>query len=152
MRRPPHSRAFRRGRGYGEAEIAPVATVLFPEEHGARIDSAGCPTPHAESRVVDGEMRDVAPGKAGEIVHRSPQLLKAIGRAKHVRKMRLLEDGSKVAIWRSRKSRDMSTSVDRRKDKVKSGGENVASREVEGITYEHPAVSEVAVVGFPDEN
>jgi fatty-acyl-CoA synthase len=60
---------------YGQSEIAPLATVLKPEEHDARPGSVGRPILNVETRVVDQQMRDVAPGERGEIVHRSPQLL-----------------------------------------------------------------------------
>ena len=60
---------------YGQSEIAPLATVLRPEEHDARPASVGRPVLNVRTRVVDPEMRDCSPGVPGEIVHRSPQLL-----------------------------------------------------------------------------
>ncbi len=59
---------------FGQSEIAPVATVLRPEDYEARPDSAGKPVLFVEMRVVDQQMRDVAPGESGEVVYRSPQL------------------------------------------------------------------------------
>ncbi|WP_341348953.1 AMP-binding protein [Thermaerobacter marianensis] len=67
---------------YGQSEIAPLATVLRPEEHDARPASAGRPVLHVETRVVNPEMRDVPPGQLGEIVHRSPQLGGLLGQAR----------------------------------------------------------------------
>jgi fatty-acyl-CoA synthase len=100
--------------------------------------------------VVDVDMKDVAVGEVGEIVHRSPQLLSGY-----------YNDPAKTAAafaggWFH--SGDLATVdadgyitiVDRVKDMIKSGGENVASREVEEMIYRLPAVSEVAVVGLPD--
>ena len=60
---------------YGQTEIAPLATVLRPEEHDARPASCGRPALNVETRVVDPDMNDVPPGAHGEIVHRSPHLL-----------------------------------------------------------------------------
>ena len=60
---------------YGQTEIAPVATILFPEEHADRLGSAGRPTLHVETRIVDDDMAEVAPGEIGEIGHRSGQVL-----------------------------------------------------------------------------
>ena len=60
---------------YGQTEIAPLATVLKPEDQLRKPGSAGRPALNVETRVVDDAMRDVAPGEVGEIVHRSPQLL-----------------------------------------------------------------------------
>ncbi|MGO3005166.1 MAG: AMP-binding protein, partial [Halomonas sp.] len=61
---------------YGQSEIAPLATVLRPEEHAARPASAGRPILTVETRIVDLDMNDVPSGEHGEIVHRSPQLMK----------------------------------------------------------------------------
>ena len=135
---------------YGQTEIGPLATALRPEEHEERPASAGRPVLFVETRVVDDDMRDVEPGAVGEIVHRSPQLL-----------MRYYRDTEKTAAafaggWFH--SGDLGvmddkgyiTIVDRKKDMINTGGENVASREVEEAIYRHPAVDEVAVVGLPD--
>lgn len=135
---------------YGQTEIAPVATILFPEEHAERLGSAGRPTLHVETRVVDDDMRDVALGEIGEIVHRSPQLLSGywgdpertadafMGGWFHSGDLGIMDADGYLTV------------VDRKKDMIKSGGENVASREVEEAIYRHPAVSEVAVIGLPD--
>lgn len=135
---------------YGQTEIGPLATALRPEEHEERPASAGRPVLFVETRIVDDDMRDVEPGVPGEIVHRSPQLL-----------MRYYRDPEKTAAafaggWFH--SGDLGvvdeqgyiTIVDRKKDMINSGGENVASREVEEAIYRHSAVDEVAVVGLPD--
>jgi len=60
---------------YGQTEIAPVATVLKPEDQLRKPGSAGRPVLHVETRVVDDDGREVAVGEIGEVVHRSPQLL-----------------------------------------------------------------------------
>jgi len=60
---------------YGQTEIAPLATVLPPEDQLRKPGSAGQPVLNVETRVVDDDMRDIGVGEVGEIVHRSPQLL-----------------------------------------------------------------------------
>lgn len=135
---------------YGQTEIGPLATALRPEEHEERPSSAGRPVLFVETRIVDDDMSDVPSGTVGEIVHRSPQLL-----------MRYYRDSEKTAAafaggWFH--SGDLGvmdaqgyiTIVDRKKDMINSGGENVASREVEEAIYRHEAVDEVAVIGLPD--
>ncbi|MGM0914737.1 MAG: acyl-CoA synthetase [Pseudomonadota bacterium] len=136
---------------YGQSEIAPLATVLRPEEHDARPASAGRPILTVETRIVDAEMNDVPPGEHGEIVHRSPQLLTGywdkpemteeafLGGWFHSGDVGYLDEAGYLFI------------VDRIKDVINTGGVVVASREVEEVLFQHPAVSEVAVIGIPDE-
>jgi fatty-acyl-CoA synthase len=134
---------------YGQTEIAPLATVLKPEDQLRKPGSAGKPALNVETRVVDDLMRDVAPGEVGEIVHRSPQLLVGYytdpertaaafeGGWFHSGDLAVVDDEGYISV------------VDRKKDMIKTGGENVASREVEETIYGLPQVSEVAVVGLP---
>jgi fatty-acyl-CoA synthase len=135
---------------YGQTEIAPLATVLQPEDQLRKAGSAGKPTINVETRVVNTAMEDVKVGEIGEIVHRSPHLLSGY-----------YNDSAKTAAAFSGgwfHSGDLATVdaegyitvVDRVKDMIKTGGENVASREVEEMVYRLSAVSEVAVVGLPD--
>ncbi len=135
---------------YGQTEIAPLATVLFPEEHAAHLGSAGRPTLHVETRIVDDEMKDVAVGEIGEIVHRSPQLLTGYWNDPE-RTAEAFAGGWFHSGDLARADADgFITVVDRKKDMIKSGGENISSREVEEALYLHPAVSEAAVIGVPD--
>jgi len=134
---------------YGQTEIAPLATVLKPEDQLRKAGSAGRATLNVETRVVDDAMHDVPPGTVGEIVHRSPQLLSGYYHDEE-RTAAAFEGG-----WFH--SGDLGvldaegylTVVDRKKDMIKSGGENVASREVEEAIYKLDGVSEVAVIGLP---
>jgi fatty-acyl-CoA synthase len=134
---------------YGQTEIAPLATMLGPQDQLRKPGSCGRAVLNVETRVVDEAMRDVAPGQVGEIVHRSPHLM--IG---------YFHDDARTAAafegdWFH--SGDLATVdaegyitvVDRKKDMIKTGGENVASREVEEALYRLPQVSEVAVIGVP---
>jgi fatty-acyl-CoA synthase len=145
--RLPGARPFN---AYGQTEIAPVATVLRPEEHDARPASCGRPVLNVETRVVDPDMNDVPPGTHGEIVHRSPQLLTGYwekpaetaeafaGGWFHSGDVGFFDDDGYLFI------------VDRIRDVINTGGVLVASREVEEVLFTHAAVSEVAVVGLPD--
>ncbi len=134
---------------YGQTEIAPLATVLKPEDQQRKPGSAGKPVLNVETRIVDDQMRDVAPGEIGEIVHRSPQLLSGYlhdeertraafeGGWFHSGDLGTIDDEGYISV------------VDRKKDMIKTGGENVASREVEEVIYQLQGVSEVAVIGLP---
>ena len=135
---------------YGQTEIAPLATMLGPEDQLRKPGSCGKAVLNVDTRVVNDAMQDVAVGEIGEIVHRSPHLM-----------LGYLNDPEKTAAAFSGDwfhSGDLAiiddegyiTVVDRKKDMIKTGGENVASREVEECIYGLSAVSEVAVVGLPD--
>lgn len=134
---------------YGQSEIAPLATVLRPEEHDARPASCGRPVFNVETRVVDDALHDVAPGERGEIVHRSAQLM-----AGYWDKPEETEEAFRGGWFHSGDVGIMDeagyiTVVDRVKDVIKTGGTIVASREVEEVLFTHPSVSEVAVIALP---
>jgi fatty-acyl-CoA synthase len=145
--RLPGARAFN---CYGQTEIAPLATVLHPDDADARPGSVGRPSLTVETRVVDPEMRDVPLGTHGEIVHRSPQLLSGYwnnpaatadafaGGWFHSGDVGYFDADGFLYI------------VDRIKDVINTGGVLVASRDVEEALFTHPAVSEVAVIALPD--
>lgn len=136
---------------YGQSEIAPLATVLRPEEHAERPASAGRPILTVETRIVDLDMNDVPHGEHGEIVHRSPQLMKG-----YWDKERMTEEAFQGGWFHSGDVGYFDEAgylyvVDRIKDVINTGGVLVASREVEEGLFKHQAVSEVAVIGRPDE-
>jgi fatty-acyl-CoA synthase len=104
-----------------------------------------------DTRVVDPEGRDVAPGETGEVVYRSPQLCTGYwGKPDESAEAFAggwFHSGDLVRI----DEEGFLFVVDRIKDVVNTGGVLVASREVEDALYGHPAVAEVAVVGLPHE-
>lgn len=118
------------------------------EEH--LLASCGVPMCLASVRVVDDQLEECPPGVVGEIVIQAEQVLKGYWRN---------EEGTKAAFeggWfhtgdmARRDEEGFFYIVDRRKDMIITGGENVYSREVEEVVYTHPAVSEAAVIGLPD--
>jgi fatty-acyl-CoA synthase len=135
---------------YGQTEMAPLATILRPEEQISHAGSAGRPAINVETRLVDDLDNEVPPGSVGEIVHRSPQATLGYwnDEAKtdeafrngwfHSGDLGLLDDEGYLFV------------VDRKKDMIKTGGENVASLEVEQAIYLMPEISEVAVFGIAD--
>ncbi|MDQ0189486.1 acyl-CoA synthetase (AMP-forming)/AMP-acid ligase II [Alicyclobacillus cycloheptanicus] len=147
MRRLPQAQFWN---FYGQTEVAPLATVLQPEDQLRKLGSAGLPALHVETKIVDDEGREAAPGEIGEIVHRTAHAM-----------LGYLDDPERTEAayqdgWFH--SGDLGvmdeegyiTVIDRKKDMIKTGGVNVSSREVEEAIYLYPAVSEVAVIGVPD--
>lgn len=135
---------------YGQTEIAPVATILPPSEQVAYAGSAGWPVLNVETRVVDDDGVPVPAGEVGEVVHRTPQATLGYWRAPE-KTADAFRDGwfhsGDLGVF----DRDgRLTIVDRKKDMIKTGGENVASREVEEAIYQHQDVAETAVFGVPD--
>lgn len=134
---------------YGQTEVAPLATVLKPSDQIRKAGSAGKPALNVETKIIDEHGNEVARGRVGEIVHRTSHAM--LGYYKDEEKTQ----AAFVGGWFH--SGDLGimdeegfiTVVDRKKDMIKSGGENVASREVEEMLYQHPQVSEVAVIGVP---
>ena len=135
---------------YGQTEMSPLATILQPHEQVTKAGSAGVAALNVETRVVDDDDRPVAVGEIGEIVHRSPQATTGYWNDPektaetfrngwfHSGDLGVLDEDGYLTI------------VDRKKDMIKTGGENVASKEVEDCLFQHPAVAEVAVFGTPD--
>lgn len=137
--------------GYGMTEVA-VATLLSPDDHrDARLTSAGRAAPHAEVRIVDSHDQEVPRGTVGEVVVRGghvmlgywnkPQETAAALRGgwMHTGDGAYMDDDGYIYI------------VDRLKDMIVSGGENVYSTEVENAIAKHPAVATCAVIGIPDD-
>lgn len=134
---------------YGQTEMAPAATILKPEDQMRKLGSAGRPALNVETRVVDDNDQPVPVGEVGEIVHRSPHLITEYyndpdktadafrGGWFHSGDLGRFDEDGYLYV------------VDRKKDMIKTGGENVASREVEEVIFHHPDVAEVAVFGVP---
>jgi fatty-acyl-CoA synthase len=135
---------------FGQTEIAPLATVLRPEEHAARPDSCGRAVMFVELRVINLDGTDVEPGGTGEVVYRSPHLCEGYWQKPEETAEAFeggwFHSGDLVRI----DDEGYITVVDRIKDVINTGGVLVASREVEDCIYTHPAVAEVAVISTPD--
>lgn len=135
---------------YGQTEIAPLATMLGPDDQLRKPGSCGRAVLNVETRVVDDQLHDVRPGEVGEIVHRSPHLMLGYFHDDERTRAAFEGDWFHSGDLATIDDEGFITVVDRMKDMIKSGGENVASREVEEMIYRLPQVSEVAVIGLAD--
>jgi long-chain acyl-CoA synthetase len=145
--------------GYGQSEASPLLTALLPEDHVTegpgrttrRLGSCGRPVIGVEVEVVDERDTPVLPGQVGEVVARGPNVMMGYWRRP--------EETAEALRGGWLRTGDMATVdedgylylVDRKKDMIISGGENVYSTEVENALYQHPMVREAAVIGVPDE-
>lgn len=137
---------------YGQTELAPYHTILKAKDATAKLGSAGMGGLNMETRLEDDQYRPInEPGVSGEICGKGPHVMimyykdpekteEAMkGGWFHSGDIGVLDDDRYVAV------------VDRKKDMVKTGGENVPTREVEEAIYLDKRVQEVAVIGLPHE-
>ena len=138
---------------YGATEMW-IATILRPEAipgHEARLSACGTILPLLEMKIVDLEGSEVAPGTVGEVLVRTPAMFVGYWNQPETT-ARVLTDGWYHTGDLGRRDADgFYYLVDRVKDMVITGGENVYSVEVEQALAKHPAVSQVAVIGVPDD-
>ncbi|WP_134321851.1 long-chain-fatty-acid--CoA ligase [Cumulibacter soli] len=136
---------------FGQTEMSPVVTMLSGRDALRKLGSVGKPVPLVSLRIVDEAMNDVPRGEVGEAVYRGP--------------------GTMIGYWNNEEATDKAFAgdwfhsgdlvrqddegfvyvVDRVKDMIISGGENIYSSEVENAIADHRQVYEVAVVGMPHE-
>lgn len=134
---------------YGQTEIAPVATILKPEDQLRKPGSAGKPVIHVETRLLDDDGSEVAIGEVGEVVHRSPQLMTEYFNAPEKTAAAFEGGWFHSGDLATMDEEGYITIVDRKKDMIKTGGENVSGREVEEAIYQLTGIEEVAVIGLP---
>ncbi|MFI7706790.1 long-chain-fatty-acid--CoA ligase [Nonomuraea sp. NPDC049480] len=136
---------------FGQTECGAVSTVLLGEDAVRKIGSVGTPLVNTEVRIVDGQMNDVPRGEIGEIVYRGPSIMTGYWN-KPAETAEAFAGGWFHSGDLVRQDEDgYIYVVDRLKDMIISGGENIYSAEVEEAIAAHPKVAEVAVVGVPDE-
>jgi len=144
--------------GFGMTELGGNVLTFPKSAHARAIDgeehllsSCGTPMVLADVKVVDEQMVECPPGVVGEMVIRGEQVLLGYFRNEEGTNRAFEEDGwFHTGDMARRDEEGFFYIVDRMKDMIITGGENVYSREVEEVLYLHPAVSEAAVVGVPD--
>jgi acyl-CoA synthetase (AMP-forming)/AMP-acid ligase II len=143
--------------GYGMTETSPLITLLAGKYHtftgpfAGKMASAGQAAPSVEVKIVDDQDQEVPSGTVGEIITRGPHVMKGYwnkpdetaqalrGGWMHTGDAGYMDEDGFVYI------------VDRVKDMIITGGENVYSVEVEHVIYQHPAIAMCAVIGIPSE-
>ncbi|HXM41079.1 MAG TPA: long-chain-fatty-acid--CoA ligase [Bryobacteraceae bacterium] len=145
--------------GYGLSEASPTLTYLGYEDHTlensdrqfAPVKSAGRPVMGVEVRVVDAMDRELAPGEVGEVVARGDNIMKGYWNQPAISADTMRGGWLHTGDMGTFDARGYLYILDRKKDMIKPGGENVYSPEVESTIASHPEVLEVAVIGLPDE-
>jgi acyl-CoA synthetase (AMP-forming)/AMP-acid ligase II len=149
---------------FGQTETTSTLTVLRPEDHRLdgtpeeiernlkRLTSVGKPLPDVEVRVFGEDSQELPPNEIGEVVIRTPRIMKGYagqespdadllnsGGWLHTRDMGYIDEDGYIYL------------VGRKDDIIIRGGENIAPAEIEAVLHAHPAVDEAVVVGMPDE-
>jgi acyl-CoA synthetase (AMP-forming)/AMP-acid ligase II len=158
---------FPKGTGFvnafGQTETTSTLTVLGPADHRLdgtpaevernlkRLTSVGLPLPDVEVRVLDEENKEMPANAIGEVVIRTPRVMKGYAGQEsataalldaegwlHTRDMGFIDDDGYIYL------------VGRKDDIIIRGGENIAPAEIEAVLHAHPAIDEAAVIGVPD--
>jgi long-chain acyl-CoA synthetase len=147
---------------YGMTEASPVLTIMswkthqegFKAELGSiasrRLTSCGQPVLGVEVLIVNEAGQEVPVGEIGEIVARGPNITRGYWNKAEETAYGLREGWLHTGDLAYRDDQNFYYIVDRKKDMIISGGENIYSTEVENAIYSHPAVLEAAVIGVPD--
>jgi acyl-CoA synthetase (AMP-forming)/AMP-acid ligase II len=138
--------------GYGMTELAPTISMLSPGDHfePALRRSAGRPAPHVEVRIVNHLGCEVPRGDVGEVTVRSDSVMLGYWRQPEATKAALRGGWMHTGDLATMDENGYLYVVDRLKDMIITGGENVYSTEVENALAAHPAVAAAAVIGLPD--
>jgi long-chain acyl-CoA synthetase len=134
--------------GYGLSETSPVASFNHPGRE-RKPGSIGTPIRDVRMRVVDAEDHEVPQGEVGEIVIQGPNVMKGYWQRPEATAEAIRDGWFHTGDLARVDSGGYFYIVDRKKDLVIRGGYNVYPREIEEVLYEHPAVSEAAVIGLP---
>ena len=142
--------------GWGMTELAPIGTMLplamrKPAVAGDRLRSCGQAMPNLDLRIVDAEGREVPRGTTGQIVVRGPTVMLGYWRRPQESAAALRDGWLQTGDAAVMDEDGYVYIVDRLKDMIISGGENIYSTEVENAISLMPGVAEVAVIGIPDD-
>ncbi|MDT3442735.1 AMP-binding protein [Pseudofrankia sp. BMG5.37] len=134
---------------FGQTEMSPVTCVLDGADAPRKLGSVGRPVPTVAVRIVDDEMRDVPRGEVGEIVYRGPGLMSGYWRDPEATAAAYTGGWFHSGDLVREDEEGFLYVVDRKKDMIISGGENIYCAEVESVLAGHPKVRDVALVGVP---
>jgi fatty-acyl-CoA synthase len=136
--------------GFGMSEAAPSIATLARDRALEKAGSIGRPLLHVQARIVDEAMGDLAPGEVGELVIRGPNLMQGYWNRPEATEEAFAGGWFHTGDLARRDADGDLYIVDRKKDMIISGGENIYPAEVENALYEMPQVAEAAVIGTPD--
>lgn len=137
--------------GYGMTETTALAIGNGGADYRARPDSIGRPVPVVDVRVVDPMDNELPPGEVGELCLRGPNVILGYWNKPEATAQTFVDGWVHTGDLAKIDEEGFVYIVDRAKDMVIRGGENVYCAEVEAALFEHPAVDDAAVIGVPHE-
>lgn len=137
------------GQGWGMTETSATATSNFAEDYERKPSSCGVPTPTGEVRIVGGDGKDVPVGEVGELYYRGPIVVRGYWNKPQATAETFVDGWVKTGDLAKVDEEGFVYIVDRAKDMLIRGGENIYCVEVENALYDHPAVMDAAVIGIP---
>jgi acyl-CoA synthetase (AMP-forming)/AMP-acid ligase II len=134
---------------YGLTEASPCITILNAADSLRKDGSVGKMLPFVDVRIVDEDNNRLPPGEVGELICRGPNVMQGYHR-NPLATAKSLKNGWLYTGDLARMDEEgFCYIVDRKKEMIVSGGENIYPREIEEILMRHPAVADVAVIGIP---
>jgi long-chain acyl-CoA synthetase len=137
------------GQGYGATETSSVSTSNSAEDYLNRPDSVGVPVPCCDVKIVDPEGREVATGEVGEIWIRGPNVVMGYWGKPEATAAAFTDGWYHTGDVGRRDAEGFVYVLDRVKDMLIRGGENIYCVEIEDVLVAHPAVIDAAVIGLP---
>src|SRR5258708_22148724 len=136
--------------GYGRNETGYLTRLLDQEHEGKRLASCGRPCPGVELQVADEAGKEVETGQRGELIARGANVMRGYWNSQKETAAAFRNGFFRTGDIGYQDGDGYFYILDRLKDMIVTGGENVYSGEVEAVIFDHPAVREVAVFGIPD--
>jgi fatty-acyl-CoA synthase len=135
---------------YGCTEASPCIAILGADASLRKDGSVGRPLPFLSTRLVGREGQTLAPGEVGELICKGPNVMKGYYNDPQATAETIKNGWLHTGDLARSDEEGYLYIVDRKKDMIVSGGENIYPREIEEVLYTHPAVADAAVVGVPD--
>ncbi len=137
--------------GFGMTETSPLVSVLASADVKTKAGSIGRVCMHVDARIVDDEDHDCATGEVGELALRGPNIFKGYWGLPSATAEAMKHGWFHTGDLGKIDSEGFITLVDRKKDMIITGGENVYPIEVEQVLFRHPEIQDVAIIGAKDE-
>ena len=137
------------GQGWGMTETSATATSNFAEDYERKPSSCGVPSPTGEVKIIGDKGQTLGPDQVGELYYKGPIVVRGYWNKPEATAETFIDGWVKTGDLAKIDEEGFVYIVDRAKDMLIRGGENIYCVEVENAIYEHPSVMDAAVIGIP---